>query len=120
MSNILEEILSTKTRRVKSDDDFYKRCFVKLSKSYRKQVKSSLNNFHCWLNIDNETNLENFLIRIKGIEDEIEKEVELDDKEKKELKEYNEHMLKITQECGDIPHFSGNKIICKNCRNYQK
>jgi len=79
LSNILEEILSTKTRRVKSDDDFYKRCFVKLSKSYKKQVKSSLNNFHCWLNIDNETNLENFLIRIKGIEDEIEKEEKLTD-----------------------------------------
>jgi hypothetical protein len=46
-----------------------------------------------------------------------EKEVELDEKEKRELKEYEEHMLKIKQECGDIPHFSINKIICKNCRN---
>jgi hypothetical protein len=73
LSTRLEEILSTKTKRVKSDDDFYKRCFVKLSESYKKQVKSSLNNFHCWLN-NNEHTLESFLIRIKGIEDEVVKE----------------------------------------------
>ena len=73
MSNTLEEILSTKTKRVKSDDDFCKRCFVRLSKSYKQQVKSSLNNFHCWLS-NNEHTLESFLIRIKGIEDDDVKE----------------------------------------------
>ncbi len=78
MSNTLAEILSTKTKRVKSDDDFYKRCFAKNSESYKRQIKSSLSNFHCWLNIG-EYNLETFLIQMKGLEDESVREEKLVD-----------------------------------------
>ena len=78
MSTILEEILSTKTKRIKSDDDFFKRCLVKSSESYKRQVKASVNNFNCWLNF-NERNIETFLIQIKGIEDETVREEKLID-----------------------------------------
>ena len=77
MSNILEEILSTKTRRVKSDDDFYKRCFVKKSESYKRQVVCSINNFESWLITDN-TTVEELIKYLKSVEEEHREETLVD------------------------------------------
>ena len=76
MSTILEKLKESK-RGIKSDDDFYKRCFVKKSDSYKRQVKCSINNFESWLITDN-TTVKELIKYLKSVEEEHREETLVD------------------------------------------
>ena len=76
MSTILEKLKESK-RGEKSDDDFYKRCFVKKSESYKRAVECSISKFGSWLITDN-TTVEELIKYLKSVEEEHREETLVD------------------------------------------
>jgi integrase len=107
LSTILETIQKS-VKIEKCDEDYFNTCFVKNSESYIINNKATLNNFHCWLELDGTSRKELFE-QIKSIEDEELKEQQL-------VSVFNMFLKHLQTDHHACPQCRGNPLIKRSMK----